>query len=253
MLSLLVICFAVGILIGFIGAGGAGVMVTLLAVVYDLPIHQAVGTALAAMLATTISGAVSHYREGNVAIMPGVVIGVSGMTGAVLGAELSQYIPEDVLQPMAGFALWFLAFLVWLRMRLKHRFREISDVGPHPPLTPPQYAGGVGVGVSGGIASAFFGVGMAPFVQLGMMTVMRLSLTKSIGTTMLALSFISFSGSAALARHGDVSVPHLFGVMIGMTAGSYVGAKFTRRAPVSLLRTAIVATPFVAGTLLLIF
>lgn len=226
---------------------------TLLAVVYDLPIHQAVGTALAAMLATTISGAISHYREGNVSIMPGVVIGVSGMTGAVLGAELSQSIPENVLQPLAGFALWFLAFLVWLRMRLKHRFRELSDEGPHPPLTPPQYAGGVGVGVSGGIASAFFGVGMAPFVQLGMMTVMRLSLTKAIGTTMLALSFISLSGSAALARHGDVSVPHLVGVMIGMTAGSYVGAKFTRRAPVRLLRAAIVATPFVAGTLLLVF
>lgn len=228
-------------------------MVSLLTIAFHLPIHQAVGTALAAMLATTISGAISHYREGNVALMPGIVIGISGMTGAVLGADLSQMIPEDVLQPMAGFALWFLAFLVWLRIRMRHRFREISDIGPHPALTPPQYAGGVGVGVTGGIASAFFGVGMAPFVQLGMMTVMRLSLTRSIGTTMLALSFISLSGSAALARHGHVSVPHLFGVMIGMTAGSYVGAKFTRRAPMSMLRVAIVATPFVAGALLLLF
>lgn len=69
---------------------------------------------------------------------------------------------------------------------------------------------------------------------------------------MLALVFISLSGSLALARHGDVSFEHLVGVTIGMIAGSYTGAKFTRRAPVSLLRVAIVATPFIAGTLLIL-
>jgi uncharacterized membrane protein YfcA len=67
---------------------------------------------------------------------------------------------------------------------------------------------------------------------------------------MLALIFISLSGSIALARHGDVSVDHLIGATIGMMAGTYVGAKMTRRAPLKVLRIAIVLTPFVAGTLL---
>jgi uncharacterized membrane protein YfcA len=245
--------FVVGVLIGFIGAGGAGVTVSLLAIVFGLPIHQAVGTALAAMLFTTASGSISHFREGNVSIAPGVIIGGAGMTGAVIGADLSQNVPEHILQPMAGFALWFLAFLVWLRLRFRSRLREISEDAVAEPLTRPQYAAGAGVGVLGGMASAFFGVGMAPFVQIGMLTVMRQSLIKSVGTTMLALSFISLSGSLALARHGDVSPIHLVGVMIGMTAGSYVGAKFTRRAPPALLRTAIVATPFIGGIPLIFF
>jgi uncharacterized membrane protein YfcA len=42
----------------------------------------------------------------------------------------------------------------------------------------------------------------------------------------------------------------LIGATIGMMAGTYVGAKLTRRAPLKVLRIAIVATPFVAGTLL---
>lgn len=245
--------FAVGMLIGFIGAGGAGVMVSLLTIVFGLPIHEAVGTALGAMLFTTISGSISHFREGNVSIAPGVVIGVAGMTGAVFGADIGQGIPEYILQPMAGFALWFLAFLVWLRIRLRGKLKEIAEDATLEPLRPGQFAGGAGVGVLGGMASAFFGVGMAPFVQLGLLTVMRLPLTKAIGTTMLALSFISLSGSIALAGHGDVSVIHLAGVTIGMTAGSYVGAKFTRRAPADLLRMAIVATPFLAGVPLIFF
>lgn len=244
--------FVIGMLIGFIGAGGAGVMVSILTLVFDLPIHTAVGTALAAMLFTTISGAISHYREGNVVIGPGIVIGVGGMTGAVLGANLSQSIPEHILQPAAGAALWFLAFLVWLRMRLRDYIKAHPE-GEVYRLSAPQLASGAGAGVLGGIASSFFGVGMAPFVQLALMTVMRLPLIQALGTTMLSLAFISLSGSMALASHGDVSLVHTIGVTIGMTAGSYVGAKFTRRAPMKLLRFAVVATPFVAGSMLIVF
>jgi hypothetical protein len=244
--------FGVGMLIGFIGAGGAGVMVSILTLVFDLPIHTAVGTALAAMLFTTISGSISHYREGNVVIGPGIVIGVGGMTGAVLGANLSQSIPEHILQPAAGAALWFLAFLVWLRMHLRDHIKAHPE-GEIYRLSTPQLATGAGAGVLGGIASSFFGVGMAPFVQLALMTVMRLPLIQALGTTMLSLSFISLTGSLALASHGDVSLIHTAGVTVGMTAGAYVGAKFTRRAPLKILRFAVVATPFVAGSMLILF
>lgn len=243
-------CFGIGALLGFIGAGGAGVMVSLLTIGFELPIHQAVGTALASMLVVATAGTISHFREGNINVAAGVTVGLFGMAGAALGADIGQGIPEHILQPAAGFALWFLAFLVWFRTRVAGRIASGHD--PAAPVhTRLQIAGAAGLGVSGGVASAFFGVGMAPFIQLGLLTVFRLSLVRTIGTTMLALMFISLSGSAALARHGDVSYEHLLGVTIGMTVGSYVGAKFTRRASVSLLRAAIVMTPFLAGTLLI--
>lgn len=244
--------FGVGVIVGFIGAGGAGVMVSILTLVFDLPIHTAVGTALGAMVFTTVSGSISHYREGNVVVKPGVILGLGGMIGAILGADLSQLIPENALQFASGGALIFLAFLVWFRMKLGTRIISTQD-GEEYTITKPQGAVGAVVGSIGGMASAFFGVGMAPFIQLALMTVMRLPLLQSIGTTMLALCFISTSGSLALARHGDLSLVHMLGVTIGMTAGSYTGAKFTRRAPIALLRFAVVATPFIGGMTLILF
>jgi uncharacterized protein len=83
------------------------------------------------------------------------------------------------------------------------------------------------------------------------LTVHHLPLRQTVGTTMLVLVFISGSGGAALARHGDVSVPHLVGLTIGLASGAYIGARFTRRAPRQLLRSAVVAIPFVAGAMLL--
>ena len=237
-------------ILGFTGAGGGGVIVALLSVVFDLSIHQAVGTALAAMVFVTLSGTVSHYREGNIHVRSGLVVGLVGTFGAVIGAQIGQALPEDQLRLISGLALWVLAILVWSRARLVRHVNSSLDE-TRPVHIGRQTGALAGLGFTGGIASALFGVGMTPFIQLGMLTISKLSLTKAVGTTMLALIFISISGSAALAGHGEVSFKHLLGVTIGTVIGTYIGAKFTRRAPVALLRFAIAALPFVAGSLLI--
>ena len=62
------------------------------------------------------------------------------------------------------------------------------------------------------------------FLQLGLLTVHPLPLRQTVNTTMLVLVFVSGSGGAAQAGHGDVSVPHLVGLTIGLASGAYIGA-----------------------------
>lgn len=242
--------FALGVILGFIGAGGAGLVVALLTSVFDLPIHEAIGTALAAMCFVTVAGAVSHFREGNIVPRLGVTVGVSGVLGAVAGAHLGHGMSADVLKPAAGIALWTLAVLVWMRTRFAPQLVAARD--PIAPIEPNrQVATAVGLGLSGGAAAAFFGVGMAPYLQLGFLAALKLPLRQTVGTTMLTLVFISASGAAVLARTGDVSVPHLVGTVAGLAGGSYLGARFTRRAPRSVLRFSVIAVPVIAGAMLL--
>jgi uncharacterized protein len=110
---------------------------------------------------------------------------------------------------------------------------------------------GIGLGATARAVAAFFGVETASLLQLRLLTVHHLPLRQTVGTTMLVLVFISASRGAALARHGDVSMPHLLGLTIGLAAGAYTGARFTRRAPRRLLRSAVIAIPFVAEAMLL--
>src|SRR5680860_544514 len=91
LLAIVLSTFLIGIILGFIGGGGAGVLLGLLSGVFDLPIGQAIGTALAAMCVVTVSGAISHFREGNVAWRIGLIVGASGVAGAAIGATLSQH------------------------------------------------------------------------------------------------------------------------------------------------------------------
>jgi uncharacterized membrane protein YfcA len=251
--ELAAVTFLIGLLLGFVGTGGAGVAVAILTTGFNLPAHTAIGTAIAAMFFVTISGAISHLREGNVAQRLGLVVGLSGALGAVLGADTSQAVDERTLATAAGLALWGLAGLMWLRTRLTSARPATGEPEWHgePARSSREWIAGIGLGATGGAAAAFFGVGMAPFLQLGLLTVHHLPLRQTVGTTMLVLVFVSGSGGTALARHGDVSVPHLVGLTIGLVSGAYIGASFTRRAPRTLLRSAVVAIPFVAGMMLL--
>jgi uncharacterized membrane protein YfcA len=92
---------------------------------------------------------------------------------------------------------------------------------------------------------------MAPLLQLGLLTIHRLPLRQTVGTAMMSLVFISAAGALAMARHGDVSGPHLIGLTIGLASGAFIGARFTRRAPGQVLRVAVVAVPITAGAMML--
>lgn len=247
---LIAVLFGVGILLGFIGAGGGGVLIGILSGIFGLEIDKAIGTALAAMCVVTIFGAVSHFREGHVAPRIGIIVGVTGIAGAALGAELGQQVPDRVLQLGAGLTLWFLAILVWLRTGMVAR--STAQEGSKASLSRGQEAmRGITLGGTGGIAAGFFGIGMAPYLQLGFLSGLRLSLLETIGTTMLTLVFISGSAATVLARHGDVSGKHLVAAIAGLSSGSYIGAKFTARAPYRVLRGTVVAVPIIAGAMVL--
>jgi uncharacterized protein len=251
LLALLLSTFLIGIVLGFIGAGGAGVLLGLLSGVFGLPIGQAIGTALAAMCVVTVSGAISHFREGNVVWRIGLFVGASGVAGAAIGATLSQDVSDTLLKAGSGLALWTLALLVWIRTRYVTRTSVTHTVEDDPVHGSRDVGAAVALGLSGGVSAGFFGVGMAPYLQLGFLSVHRLSLRQTIGTTMWALVFISASAALVLARHGDVSVPYLIGSITGLSLGSFFGAKLTGRAPIRVLRAAVVVVPVLAGAMVM--
>ena len=73
--AIIITMLVMGILLGFVGAGGAGFIIAILTLVFHIPIHVALATSLTAMAFTTLSGVISHYREGNVVLTIGGIVG----------------------------------------------------------------------------------------------------------------------------------------------------------------------------------
>lgn len=174
-----------GALIGFVGAGGAGVTITLLTVVFDVPIHTALGVALASMVFTMISGVISHLREHEVVVKTGLVIGLGGIVGAFLGAEFSDKIPEDILSICTATMIILSAIILYVKVY------QADFMDKHIHIRPEQLAGkkfyiyGVITGIINGFLSGAFGIGAAAFIQITLLVIFGVPLLKSIGTCML--------------------------------------------------------------------
>ena len=174
-----------GALIGFVGAGGAGVTITLLTVVFDVPIHTALGVALASMVFTMISGVISHLREHEVIVKTGLVIGLGGIIGAFLGAEFSDTIPEDILSICTATMIILSAIILYVKVY------QADFMDKHIHIRPEQLAGkkfyiyGIITGIINGFLSGAFGIGAAAFIQITLLVIFGVPLLKSIGTCML--------------------------------------------------------------------
>ena len=75
---------AVGFLSGMFGVGG-GFLITPLLIFYNIPPVVAVATGANQVVASSVSGAISHFRRGTLDMKLGSVLLVGGIAGAAAG------------------------------------------------------------------------------------------------------------------------------------------------------------------------
>lgn len=110
--------FLVGVLSGLIGVGGGVLFVPIMVIGFHFGQHLAQGTSLAAILPTSVVGAATHYRAGNVELRPALVMGVVGAVAAVVGGLIAvRLLHADLLERLFGAFLLFSAYRLWPKKR----------------------------------------------------------------------------------------------------------------------------------------
>jgi uncharacterized protein len=243
-----------GIVLGFTGTGGSGFIIALLVVAFGIPIHTALGVSLASMVFSTLTGSISHFREGNVNIRIGLAMGGFGALGAYAGTWISSGIDSDRLVWMTGSMLIISGILIWIRTRLAAaKQQDGKDGNPEISRLPmPFWISVMFSGLGTGLLSGVFGIGSTPFIQLALLILFGLSLRQAVGTTMLVIVPIAIFASLGFLQNGHFDWLLLLQVTAGTMIGSYAGAKFTKRAPKLILRISMMSVPIAGGLLLLV-
>jgi uncharacterized membrane protein YfcA len=78
-----------------------------------------------------------------------------------------------------------------------------------------------------------------------------MTLQQAAATSMLILIPVSLFGAIGFYQAGFIDWSLLVQIVAGTMTGSYIGAKFTKRASVLILRTAMILLPVFGGLLLL--
>ena len=96
-----------GFLSGMMGVGGGGVMIPLMVILSNMEQHLAQGTSLLAMIPISFSGALTHYRLGNVRMNIAWGLALGSLIGSFLGATAASLLPELYLRVLfAGLGFW---------------------------------------------------------------------------------------------------------------------------------------------------
>lgn len=87
-----------GFLAGLFGVGGGAVVVPALTLFTDANHYEALGTSLCAMALPAISGTITHYKKGNVAMRVAPALATGAFCGAYFGGHLGLQMNETALR-----------------------------------------------------------------------------------------------------------------------------------------------------------
>lgn len=112
--SSLAVGLAGGVLSGFFGVGGGIVMVPLLVGVLHFGQHEAHATSLAAIFLIAVAAFAGYLSAGEVDPLVGVSLGVGGVAGSIIGAQVMHRMSPNTLRGVfavvmiaAGFGMVF--------------------------------------------------------------------------------------------------------------------------------------------------
>lgn len=249
---------ASGVLAGLFGVGGGVVVVPALIFVFAragmapewIP-HLAVGTSLAAIVATGATSAYAHHRRGAVrwdlvwGLAPGIVM------GAWAGAAVAGILSELWLKRIFG------CFLLYVGARMLVRRTERTRQAL--PGTPAMIAAGAGIGALSALVGIGGGTMTVPFLgRIGIDMRRAVATSSACGVPIAlagALGFMVVGGGREglpAASIGFVYWPAVAAILVTSVPMAPFGAHLAHRLPVDLLKRVFAVLLLVLGARLLI-
>ena len=241
-LSFTLLIAAGSFLAGFLGAltglGGGVVVVPLLALVFGIDIRYAIGASLVSVIATSSGAAAAYVREGYSNIRIGMFLEVATTLGAILGAMIATHVTTAAIAVVFGVVLLYSAFL-----SVRPQPPEVVDSSPdrlaqilkfngtYPtPNGPSSYMVhrvplGFGLMFGAGTLSGLLGIGSGAVKVLAMDHAMRIPFKVSTTTSNFMIGVTAAASAGIYLSRGYIDPGIAMPVMLGVLAGSLVGAR----------------------------
>lgn len=242
----------VGVLSGMFGVGGGFLMTPLLIFIGVSPV-VAVATEANQVVAASVSGALAHWRRGNVDIKMGLVLMVGGFIGSSLGVWLFTFlrglgyidlviaISYVVFLGIVGGLMVLESARAWLRSRnpaaprrklhqhnwmhglpFKVRFRTsklyISALLP------------LSIGIFVGVLAAIMGVGGGFVMVPAMIYLLGMPTSMVVGTSLFQIIFVTANVTLLQSINNQtVDIMLALLLLVGGVIGAQIGARFGSR------------------------
>jgi uncharacterized membrane protein YfcA len=252
------------LLAGFLGAltglGGGVVVVPMLALLFHVDIRYAIGASLVSVIATSSGAAAAYVREGYSNIRIGMFLETATTAGAIAGAAVALRVPTSAIAIVFGVVLLYSAYLS-SRQREEHgpqlqssplaKTLRLEGTYPTPDGKQAYAVTGVSAGYGlmflAGVMSGLLGIGSGAVKVLAMDQAMKIPFKVSTTTSNFMIGVTAAASAGLYLARGYIAPGITMAVMLGVLAGSMVGAKILVQAKVKVLRYVFAAVIVALG------
>ncbi len=247
------IVLGASLLAGFVGSltglGGGVIVTPVLTLFLGVDIRYAIGASLVSVIATSSGAAAAYVRDGYSSIRIGMFLEIATTLGALFGAFLSSHIPTSALSIIFG--------LILLQAAWQTSRQHLSNKAPLPPdrladklklngsyraqngeekYQVHRVKTGFGLMFGAGTISGLLGIGSGSLKVIAMDQAMQIPFKVSTATSNFMIGVTAAASASLYLSRGYVNPAIAMPVMLGVLAGSMIGARFLARLPVTFLR-----------------
>ena len=219
----------IGVSLGLLGAGGSILTVPVFVYILGYDPKRAIAMSLLVVGATSLLGAVSHWRAGHVRLRVAATFGAVAMVGSYLGARLSALV-SGTTQLLVFGAVMVLAAAFMLRA--DGAGEELPTVAEAAAPIPLLLLVAAGVGLLTGMVGIGGGFLIVPALALAA----RLPMRHAIGTSLLVIALNAFTGFAGYIGQVDVAWPVVIAFTAVAIGGVFAGSSVARFVSPAALR-----------------
>ncbi|NYT11177.1 MAG: sulfite exporter TauE/SafE family protein [Methanomassiliicoccales archaeon] len=264
--GILIMALLAGILGSLLGLGGGVIIIPGLVLIFGLPIQEAIGASLVAVIATSTGAATYYVREGISNIRLGMVLETATTLGSAVGALLAIYTDQSLL------AVAFAALLVYSAIHMIRRPERLATFDEKAPGFPELSASyldkNTGEEVSycvrhipRGLIASFFAGNMSGLLGVGGGTIkvpvmniwMGVPLKAAAATSNFMIGVTALAGALVYYASGSLSPVVSANVAVGVFFGALVGSRVAHLARSEYLRTTFALVLMVIAILMILY
>jgi hypothetical protein len=253
---LIILGFFAGLLGALTGIGGGVLLSPVLALYFGIPIRQAIGTSLVAVITTSAASSSVHLQRHTTDIRLGMTLELATAFGAAVTAYLVGYFNRNALEGLfAGFLLYSAITILTKGGKIRPEDESSPAINGDvviPPYEPKRYPLGLCASLVAGALSGLLGIGGGPIKVPVMYLFMNVPLMVATATSNFMIGVTAAASAIVYYRRGDILVEYAAPLAVGVFMGSLLGARVAPRVHTKVVVYLLVGVMFyLAGHLLI--
>ncbi len=246
-----------------VGMGGGTFVVPILVVAMGIDIRAAIAAGAICVVLTSLKGSSVYLKEGMVNMKLAMVLEISTIVAAVVGAMVVIFAPVAALKVIFGLVLGLTAIALITEPKgskstkkgpdpygLQASYDRPTKPG-HKHYIPKRVRSGVGLNSVAGLTAGMLGIGGGA-VQVPIMNkLMRVPMRAAVATSTFMVGMTALVSALIYTGAGLVDVAVTVPAMAGILVGSQMGSKMGTRVPEHTIKKVLIVVLVVLGIMML--